>query len=266
MSEEGKKNKSFYNENGWANAGKTVSVVAVITPFLILFFVWVFAKKIDFEALGPVGDFFGGITVGLFNLASILLVLSTVKLQGEELKETRKEFKTTNETLLKQQTDNTFFNMISLHNDIVRTLNHEDTDSGKNYSGKDLLGKIENDISFWVKDTDLGSLEDDRVIKALLFNYERIYKNYENILGHYLRNLYRIVKFIHESSLSKEEKKNYIGILRAQLTMDELLIIFYNALSSRGKNFKDIIVEYNFFDDHLEAKPIYNRCAMFLKK
>lgn len=261
MSENNKKDKWYDNENIFMYAGLTICVVAIITPFLIL----LFTKDINFNDLGPVGDFFGGTTVGLFNLASILLVLTTVKMQGKELRETRTEFETTNTTLIKQQFDNTFFNMINLHNDIVRTLEAVDINSGSIYSGKELLSRIEIEISYWVEETDLDSLEDERVKEVLLFNYERIYKLHVRMLGHYLRNLYRIVKFIHESSLSKEEKKNYIGILRAQLTIDELLIIFYNALSTRGKNFKEIIVEYNFFDDHLNADPIYNRCEMFLK-
>ncbi|WP_343311245.1 putative phage abortive infection protein [Bacillus atrophaeus] len=253
MSEEGKKNKWFDNENSWANAGKTVSVVAVITPFIILFFVWVIAKSINFNDLGPVGDFFGGITVGLFNLASILLVLSTVKLQGEELKETRKEFKTTNETLLKQQTDNTFFNMINLHNQIVSELNIF------GYQGKYALNKLNKEIKSRYK-TVLLEDKKERILKP----YEDLYNEY--YFGHYFRNMYRIMKFIDQAKeLSEDEKKNYIGILRAQLSTGELLLIFYNALSKRGEKFKELILKYDFFDDLLDDDVFYKQLKHYLK-
>lgn len=259
MIENEKKYKWYGNENFWMWAGITACGLALIIPFAILFFTNNFSLK-GIDGLGTFGDFFGGTTVGLFNLSSILLVLTAVIMQRKELEQTRNEFVQTNKTLIKQQFDNTFFNMINLHNEIVRTLNEH------NVSGKELLGSIENDISYWIENEDLDSLEDEHVKEMLLSFYESAYRRYENILGHYLRNLYRIVKFIHESNLSDEEKKNYIGILRAQLTIDEILIIFYNSLSLRGENFKKFIVKYDFFDDHLNAKPIYNRCKMLLKK
>ncbi|CAI6223295.1 hypothetical protein NRS6116_01110 [Bacillus subtilis] len=195
-----KKDKWYGNENFWMWAGITACVLALIIPFAILFCTNNFSLK-GIDGLGTFGDFFGGTTVGLFNLSSILLVLTAVIMQRKELEQTRNEFVQTNKTLIKQQFDNTFFNMINLHNEIVRTLNEH------NVSGKELLSKIENEISYWVEHTDIDSLNDERIKIVLLSSYERIYKQYENILGHYLRNLYRIVKFIHESRLSEEEKR-----------------------------------------------------------
>nr|WGD58153.1 putative phage abortive infection protein [Bacillus subtilis] len=216
MSENNKNDKWYDNENTFMYAGLTACVVAVITPFLILLFVCLSGKTIDFDHLGLVGDFFGGITVGLFNLASILLVLATVRIQGKELRETRTEFETTNETLIKQQFDNTFFNMINLHNEIVRTLEYKDL------SGRAVL----IDFQFNVKSRAVGLLNLDDEINHILKVYEDSYKSRAFVIGHYLRNIYRIVKFIDQSELSNDEKKNYIGILRAQLSTDELMILF----------------------------------------
>lgn len=89
--------------------------------------------------------------------------------------------------------------------------------------------------------------------------YEVLYKKHENIIGHYYRNLYRIVKLIQNTTFNKEsqkqdneEKRMYRGILRAQLSSFELLMLFYNILySEKGENFKELISGINFFDDHL---------------
>lgn len=84
--------------------------------------------------------------------------------------------------------------------------------------------------------------------------YERFYKDHENLIGHYFRNLYRIVKYILESNLSFKDKHSYIGILRAQLSADELKMLYYNInFSKKGEKFYNILNENNidFFQEHL---------------
>ena len=81
-----------------------------------------------------------------------------------------------------------------------------------------------------------------RTIENLCENY---YKNWHHHLGHYFRNVYRIIKFVDESDLSEEDRQNYIKILRAQLSNHELVMLLYNsAYYSKGKNFKKYIEKY----------------------
>ncbi|WP_430476805.1 putative phage abortive infection protein [Bacillus cereus] len=100
---------------------------------------------------------------------------------------------------------------------------------------------------------------DDSLIELKHEAYEILYKKHENLIGHYYRNLYRIVKLIQDNTFDSEsqerdneEKRKYRGILRAQLSSFELLMLFYNiSYSEKGKNFKKLITGINFFDDHL---------------
>ncbi|CAI6221346.1 putative phage abortive infection protein [Bacillus subtilis] len=259
MNKNEKKDKWYGNENFWMWAGITACGLALIIPFAILFCTNNFSLE-GINGLGTFGDFFGGTTVGLFNLSSILLVLTAVIMQRKELEQTRNEFVQTNKTLIKQQFDNTFFNMINLQNEIVRTLNSDKE------SGKDLLIRIETEMSIWASMPEFLSLENESARELLLKSYKSTYERYENILGHYLRNLYRIVKFIDQSELSYTEKKNYIGILLAQLTFSELLIILYHALTEKGENFKEYIIEYNFFEDDLHNLKIYQKFKHFFAR
>ncbi len=58
-------------------------------------------------------------------------------------------------------------------------------------------------------------------------------KGHENLLGHYYRHLYHTVKFIaleDEKFISYYQKRNYLRILRAQLSNYEQLMLFYNYL------------------------------------
>ncbi|CJI02197.1 Uncharacterised protein [Streptococcus pneumoniae] len=71
--------------------------------------------------------------------------------------------------------------------------------------------------------------------------------------------MYRIVKLIQNNTFDSEsqerdneEKRQYRGILRAQLSSFELLMLFYNvSYSEKGKKFKELVAGINFFDDHL---------------
>lgn len=95
-----------------------------------------------------------------------------------------------------------------------------------------------------------------------MYVYEKVYEEAENVVGHYYRNLYRIVKFIQESDLDIDnlevneiEKRKYYGILRAQLSSFELMMLFYNVnYSTKGEKFKTLLQNTNFFDDHLVEK------------
>ncbi|MDR7244234.1 putative phage abortive infection protein [Priestia megaterium] len=95
-----------------------------------------------------------------------------------------------------------------------------------------------------------------------MYVYEKVYEEAESVVGHYYRNLYRIMKFIQESDfdidnleVNEIEKRKYYGILRAQLSSFELMMLFYNVnYSTKGEKFKALLQNTNFFDDHLVEK------------
>lgn len=75
--------------------------------------------------------------------------------------------------------------------------------------------------------------KDDEEVHVIVNN---IYIKNQLKIGNYLRIFYRALKYINESNLSLEEKKAYRGILRALLTSEEILVIFYNTFyTERGK-------------------------------
>lgn len=68
----------------------------------------------------------------------------------------------------------------------------------------------------------------------------------------YFRTIYRIYDLIDSSKLDEETKKNYLKIMRAQLTESELFFIRYNAMSYYGANFVKYINKYHILK-HLPA-------------
>ncbi|ETT37038.1 hypothetical protein C161_11033 [Paenibacillus sp. FSL R5-192] len=132
----------------------------------------------------------------------------------------------------------------SFLNKILREANFEEL----------MKASVQNDfIQTYTQDTLLSPLNYLK-IKA----YETVYNENENSIGHYYRNLYRIIKLIQDEKFVEDvvnneiEKKKYRGILRAQLSSFELMMLFYNVVySQKGEKFRSYLMNTNFFDDHL---------------
>ncbi len=84
-----------------------------------------------------------------------------------------------------------------------------------------------------------------------------LFNGYSNFLGHYYRQLFQTVKFVvKQESLTYEEKRNYLRILRAQLTNYEQVMLFYNWLSGFGNQWEN--QDNKYFTDYRMIHNIYN--------
>lgn len=238
------------------------------------------------EIRGVFGDKFGAINALFSALAfagiifTIILQKKELRLQREELAETRDEFIKQNKTLNRQRFENTFFQLLKLHGDIVDKLKIKAFD-GNDYEKREFfvgaikefkyksntkffiysaLNKLDpeeitaykadrnivNSFRSKLEQEEIKNLEEladrdiDNFICEPIQNKEQIvseeYKNFfhkfQYNLGHYFRNLYHIYKYIYITKLiSEDDKQFYANIVRAQLSTDELVLIFYNSLT-----------------------------------
>lgn len=214
---------------------------------------------------GEFGDMFGGINA-LFSglaLAGIIFTISLqrkeLKLQRKELKSTREEFSIQNETLKRQRFENTFFQLLNLHQEIVGKLDYDKHFSRAVFKyAKGVLNrqfsivKEYNLKEIGIQENSSKSIED---IKGEIYEgyYEGFYlKYFESVLSHYFRNLYHIFKYVYKSDLlSPDDKEFYSKIIRAQLSPDELILIFYNSLIDGLGNpkFLFLVKEFNILDN-----------------
>lgn len=77
--------------------------------------------------------------------------------------------------------------------------------------------------------------------------------------GNYFRIFYRIIKYIMKSEIELDKKEEYLGILRALLSSEELLAIFYNAFySKRGEKLAKELIEgeTGFFADKMDLGSV----------
>lgn len=210
--------------------------------------------------LSDYGSFVGGSVASFWSLAGLffiyvaflgqrqqlLLQQLEIKFSQVELKSTRLELEgqknqmvEQNTTLRQQRFENTFFQLISIHTNIVATMDlrkigdktqviAEGRDCFNNFY-KRLEGKISSPTTATFDDTIAG--------------YDLFFADNQNDLGHYFRNLYHIIKFIDKSDI--EKKKTYTNFVRAQLSSHELTLIFYNCLADYGsEKFKPLIEKY----------------------
>ena len=88
--------------------------------------------------------------------------------------------------------------------------------------------------------------------------YYSIFNGYSSQLAHYYRHLFMTVKFItsqDEAFITYEDKRKYLRILRAQLTNQEQVMLFYNWISKYGSQWEN---ETNkFFTDYRMIHNIY---------
>ena len=259
-----------------------ITLYAIISAIiiLILYFLNYILLKNDFNNRGTFGDMFGASNSLFSGLAlagiifSILLQRRELKYQRDELIETRKEFNIQNSTLKFQRFENTFFNLLNLHHQIIENIDYTDKlrkddnrtiGGAREYEFVTIKGRdfFKDKFEILHRKLENTNLENTNVV------YLDFYKSLQTDLGHYFRHVYRIIKFVDETEfISKIElqentkivnndmylnenykiKYKYISMFRAQLSDYELLWLFYNCISNNGvEKFKPLIEKYSIF-------------------
>ena len=210
-----------------------------------------------FEAVNAL---FSGLAFACLLLA-LLLQRQELVLQRKELRQTRMQLKGQKEqltlqnvTMKKQAFESTFFQLLSLHNDIVRSLDLSRLGQGPKH-GRDcfelLYRKLRNH----------GSNPPTHVLdKSTRERWSGIYlaffRDFQGEVGHYFRNLYHIIRFVDRADgLRDDERRLYTTLVRAQLSAYELVLLFYNCLTEElgaGK-FEQLVHRYALLENLSEA-------------
>jgi hypothetical protein len=221
---------------------------------IIVFFVNIFFN--DFNKMGEWGDFFGGVLNPLLTFLTFMGLLITIILQQKELQQSRKEFKGQKESLENQEFDNKFFQMLNLFNNIISTLKAEAFDPFQ----RNIITYQQREALQYIKTSLVSEVEEQKLITLKDFQqlFDRINNKYDTTYKFYFINLYQILKYIDKNSTEKKSLKEYSNIVRAQLSKDELVLLFYNAMGIRKysqDNYKKLIEQYALFE-HLRYNDL----------
>jgi len=206
----------------------------IATCILTFFYIGDVSKETDLTILSAVlSTLFTGLAfAGL--ISTILMQRNELKLQREELAATRDEFTQQNSTLKQQRFENTFFNMLNVHHQIVASI-PTGLVTGRlalnDIAKKNLLPFVT--LSSLTDSPKLPDSDEEKSVMAdmLAERYKKsFYNDHEHIFNHYFRNLYHIYKYIYFSDLTVDEKDFYGSLVGAQLSQYEFILIALNGL------------------------------------
>lgn len=193
---------------------------------------------------GVFGDSYGALNT-LFSGFAFCGIIISIFLQSQELRETRQEVKGQKEALEKQNFEQTFFHLLSTHNQIVLSIDVVDQVKGEK-TGRDCFGIFYQEFKGRYINKSKNSNHSDE-LEFIRDIYKELYTDIQEDTGHYFLFLYNMVKFVDENCTHKDPRF-YTNLIRAQLSYDELGLLFYNCLSVvRENKFVPLIEKYALF-------------------
>jgi len=241
----------------------TILLISLIGVVAILFFAPLVTQWFGYslpEEGADLGQLYGSVAA-LFSGLAFVGVIAAIHLQRQELVQTREELRgqkdqlqAQSKTLQKQNFENTFFQLVGLHNDIVGAL------AVKGHVGRACFGVLVEEFDDCYRELSTATTTNQATIINVA--YLKFHNRFQHQTGHYFRNLYNIVKFVKNSDI--ENKQFYVNLLRAQLSSHELTLMFYNCLSELGiTKFKLLVEEFALLENMNQTKVSREHLSLY---
>lgn len=238
----------------------------LLFPYSVLNGIEFLGFEINIDAYKDFSGFVGGIMGTTLSAIAVILVYHTYRLQDQELNATKR-------LIREQKFEQNFFQLLNSQKDILNSLEYFDNRTSSDKIGieyfKMVMNEIKNDYQFLIEKfipnkndykkpfnnyvNQFFDFEINTPYQAAQVAYIVNFEKHHNLLGHYFRHLYHILKFIDtniekdSSENSFEIYKNYVDILQAQLSSAELAVLFYNGLAF--KKMKALLHKYSFLEN-----------------
>lgn len=268
-----------------------VAVVLAVWGFGI----WVYSLYAD--AFGPIwqspdqgtwgqlGDFLGGVINPAIGIVTVALLAWSISIQRKELQASVSEMKDSNRYTSQMSFEQALFTWLQSYHSQIASIRVE------RYSGRSALkwiydarmspaatfpiGALEIDAKLdtlsrqnpaeawrqWGSDPKSGASRYLLGIRQATSGYEAAFSENQSELDAPMRTLYRLFRWVDGTGMSPDEKWHYCALIRAQLSWIELVILFYNGLSSYGSKFAALANRYALFDNLQSGEPLL-RAAM----
>lgn len=271
--------------NAKKNSGSNILIFGIPIALTIIIGLWLlnlyYIQAQGDSERGTFGDMFGAVNALFSGLAFAGLIITillqrkdlqaqhhsletqieelkvsniALQAQQQELKETREVFLEQSKTQKIQQFENTFFNMLELHQKRVDSF----STVSDNYFSK-IINELDGRSTF----NNVNSI--NSAYKHLTDNYIKTYNaKHKTNLAFYFRSLYRIFKLISKLD-NEEESWFYSKIVRAQMSDEEQLVLYLNASTELGEKFQKQILMYNLLK-HASSNAFSTVFAYNIKK
>lgn len=275
---------SIFNWLGWV----AIFIGVVIGCFGISFYLgW--NNPENQMKINELGDYLGGTVASLWALSGLFFIYvaflgqqKQMLLQNLELKYNQVELSATrielrgqkeqlieqNETSRLQRFENTFFNLLTLFNQVVNDMNLEEgkmipplnsdpinhfiaglnNHQRRSQNGQAVFingrGSFKELYRRFLKIYErFAKKEENNTNELIKHAYSEFFKIHQTELRHYLKTLIQVLKFVDNSTIG--EKQKYFDIIRAQLSAEETNLLFYHSYIGKSNfEYVDLVVKH----------------------
>lgn len=222
----------------------TFAIVTLITYF-VTFGGGLSNNANDWSAFGGL---VGGIFGPVFSFVTIVIAFITLRIQQKEIRDQQLDADEQKRMVRLSSFESNFFNQLKIFNDSISQIRH----NVHGFMGAAFFKRLYDD---WCDGFPQCARSNASYCTCIQEQYEKLYRDHGENTGPYFRRLYSILSYIDEqpdslfSSDNNEAlsiKYSYVKIVRSQLSINELKILFYNSLTDYGMNFLPIIERYSF--------------------
>ncbi|WP_162936376.1 putative phage abortive infection protein [Pannonibacter phragmitetus] len=176
---------------------------------------------------------------------SIYLQRMDLSLSRRELERSADALEKQIDSIESQNFESAFFQMLNTHSAIVNAIDIQNPKSGVETRGRDCFRVFYTRFNKIFRG-DLERFKNKSKCDIVKISYNSFWKDHQLELGHYYRFLYNVFRFLDEN---KSSKGYHAKLIRAQLSDQELLLLFYNCVSDNGQNFIMYAEKYALFDN-----------------
>ncbi|NUU04131.1 putative phage abortive infection protein [Herbaspirillum robiniae] len=252
---------------------------AALILVLFLADIWIHFKippvTADIAWAGPFGDFFGGVLNPILTFISFIALAFSFTLQRVQVRDAREQAIESKKVSRQQMFETTFFNLLTLHNSSAEQLHLEpdtirypgvkwdpDLDEVDTVErGRAVFGAVldimrkQSRTRYTPSHLPEPPIASTPPIPAQIYIYIQHRHNF--VLGHYFRNLFQILSYIDEFAVDdpfkagkKSPRRRYANLLRAQLSTNELTLLYFNCQGTLVDNgrFRELVTRYRFLE------------------
>lgn len=229
-----------------------ICIIFVGLSFSIYFFMFHGSLSDSTEEFSRFGEYIGGTIGATMALLSAYLVYKTYRQQVNFSKEQMA-------LSCRAQFENIFFQLLQVQRDIAKSIVIKRRDTMRptrffSYIGEDAFFHAAEDLKQAMLELaymteEINNMNFEQLRRKLDEIFSNAVETYgEQSLSHYFRHLYHTLKFVEKSNVS--DIIGYLSIVQAQMTNDELYLLFFDALSKYGypKLYK-IVAKYGLLEN-----------------
>lgn len=250
----------------WVAGVLGISCVVALCYYIYIYSSYPSAQKAVISQLSTnVGDFISGTIGTILAFISTLFLFVTFRVQ-------QTQFEKTHSDAYRQRFEGTFFNIMSMLYQVRTEINQQiclnSTDNSKNlfdfyYSFVRFYNQeIKNNADFRqsmsiFEKEDCPKTEMETAMYDLGHAYDKYVDHQGCNAGFFFRYIHNLITFIirHWNQDHKKDAISYLNFIQAQLTNEELALLFYDSISRNGidKNhvytFKENMDKYSFLEN-----------------